>query len=245
MALTRASLRVDIMNYADATGSSRWDQTAGGEVDRRAGYAHMQLWKRVLNAQPYFQTNAVTVTTTSAGQDPDFPNGGTFDTDALTLGAGDTQQNLYRIILVSFNNLPYQEQIAKNYLLASTNGITYQTWIRMGNDIIVPDAVGTTGTVWCNWTPTPVHQLASDSSTVYLPSDNLAPGTAYDDWNDILVMFSAAALLRKGGAETQAADEIEAKANMMLDEALQDLARPSLKPWTMDYDDSRYDWGCQ
>src|SRR6185312_13634682 len=92
---TRAQLRTDVINWMDAAaagGSSHWDTTAGtGEVDRRLGMVHMQEWRRVLNAMPWYQVTQYTPVTDA--------NGNVAFT-ALSSGSGDNQQNMYRILSV-------------------------------------------------------------------------------------------------------------------------------------------------
>lgn len=243
MTLTRAQLRTMALNWADASTSTRWDTTAGGEVDQLAGYVQLQIWKRVLNAYPAFLTATRTVTTSAPNPASIWPYGGTFDTSTLSSGTGDTQQNLYRIIVVSFNNLQYTEERPKNYLVPYVAGSTSLLWFAMGSTIVVPGTASSTGTVWVSWTPTPVHQLATDSSTVVLPSTSRDAAVPGDDCNQAIAALTAALMLNKGGAESDAADRLQAQGAAMLEELLQDLSRLSTGALMMQYDDSPYNWG--
>jgi len=236
---TRVQIRNDVLNIADAVASPRWDTSPGGEVDRRLGAVHMRLWKRVLNANPFINVNVFTTLTGEIGDQIPLTadSNGAIPMASLSTGTGDNQNNLYRILGVSFNNLPYQQQWTKDYLLASLNGFTYQAWFRQGTNIIMPDAAGQQATgIWVNWTPTQFDQLVADTSTVVLPTTT---------FSDVLAHFGAAAILRKGGAETQAAAEIEAYGQQLLDEELQDLSREGITPISERYDDSPFDWATQ
>ena len=242
---TRLQLRNDVLNIADAVNSPRWDVTPGtGEVDRRLGVVHMRLWKRVLNANPFINVAAFALNNNPGAISSTLFSGtvaadanGAIPISSLSTGVGDFQQNLYKILMVSFNNMPYQQQWTKDYLLSNLNGFTFQSWYQEGGFIFIPDSPGQTATgIWVNWLPTAFDQLVVDSSTVSLPSAT---------FGDAFAHFGAAAILRKGGAETQAAAEIEAYGQQLLDEELQDLARVGSDPIFERYDDSPFDWASQ
>lgn len=237
---TRAQLRVDVLNRADANaagGATHWDLTAGtGEVDRQLGIVHMQEWRRVLNASPFYQLATFTPTTDGFGNVP---------LSALSGGTGDNQQNLYRVVGVSngvlgSNAMFYSEvksqEIPRYMLIAQTGtSLVYYVWFRNGQQITVPGNVGVQLTVFTNYTPTRFDQLASDASLVSLP----------DDYIDIFAYEGAARLLMKGGAETEASMALKGQAEELRKDRLQDLARTGIAPWTVAADDSRFDWGSQ
>lgn len=235
---TRAQLRTDVLNWMDAQaagGSSHWDQTAGtGEVDRRLAMVHMQEWRRVLNAIPWYQLTQYQPVTDANGNVP---------FTALSSGTGDAQQNMYRVLavasgLLGTNGLFYSEvksQEIPQYLLIASTGIQYNVWFPNGRQITVPGNLSTQLTVWVNWTPTRFDQLASDGSLVALP----------DDYEDIFALEGAARLLMKGGAETPASLDLKNQAEEQRRDRLQDLARVGIAPWTVASGDSRMDWGSQ
>ncbi len=235
---TRAQLRTDVINWMDAAasgGASHWDITAGtGEVDRRLGMVHMQEWRRVLNAMPWYQVTQYTPVTDANGNVP---------FTALSSGTGDNQQNMYRILsvgsgLAGANGLFYTEiktQEVAQFLQIATTGVQYNAWFPNGRQITVPGNLSTQLTVWVNWTPTRFDQLASDSSLVSLP----------DDYEDIFALEGAARLLMKGGAETPASIDLKNQAEEQRRDRLQDLSRVGIQPWGVSADDNRWDWGSQ
>ena len=224
---TRAELRQDVLNIADAYQSPRWDATQGGEVDRRLGIVHMREWKRILNANAYYQTQKYVVTTDANGNIP---------LTALSTVNGDSTQTLYRILVVAFNNIKYEEVLPKNYYLSTLAGLQDFVWFRDGANIVVPNSPTTTASgIWVNWVPQRFDQLAGDTSIVSLPPD----------YDDVFSYEGAAALLTKGAAETDAAGELRAYADSLRQDLLQDIARVGIEPLRVTYDDSPRDWGSQ
>jgi hypothetical protein len=219
---TRLALRTDALRIADANGSSRWDTTAGsGEVDRRGGSAHAREWRRILNAAPWFRFAKRTPTADSSGQ-------------VALSDLSITGERMFRVLLVSFGNTPYEEVAAKDYVLGAANNAAYRCWYRTGDYLVAPDAAGQTATgIWVSHTPTPLHELAADADTVVLP----------EDYDDVLAHEWAAMLLTKGGAETQAAAELKALAQEMRADLLGDISRISTRPLTFGYGDSAAEWG--
>lgn len=223
---TRAELRTDALNIADANGSGHWDDSAGGEVDRRGGIVHAREWKRILNAAPWTRTAQRTPTADASGR--------VLLSTLSDTSAPDAKERLFRILVVAFDNRAYEEVDAKSYVLAAVNGQARRCWYRDGSYLVAPDAASLTATgIWVNHTPTPLHKLSADAVTVELP----------DDYDDVLAYEWAAMLLTKGAAETQAAAELKALAEEMRAELLADLARVSTKPLAFGYGDHPGDWG--
>jgi hypothetical protein len=235
---TRAQLRTDVINWMDAAaagGASHWDLTAGtGEVDRRLGMVHMQEWRRVLNAAPFYQLAIYTPTTDINGNVP---------LSALFGGSGDNQTNLYRVVsiatgLIGQNGIfldEVQSQAIPRYLMMANTGIQFNKWFRNGNQIMMPGNLSVQVTIWTNYTPTRFDQLASDSSLVSLP----------DDYEDIFAIEGAARLLMKGGAETPASLDLKNQAEEQRRDRLQDISRLGIAPWTVAAGDSAIEWGGQ
>lgn len=235
---TRAQLRTDAVNRADANaagGASHWDTTPGtGEVDRILGSVHMQEWRRILNATPYLQTQLLTPVTDTNGNVP---------LTTLSTGSGDNQQNLYRVLAVSngligSNAMFYSEvktQEIPQFLLIAQTGVIYYVWFRNGPNLVIPGNPSTQLSIYVNYTPTRFDQLAGDGSLVALP----------DDYGEIFALEGAAALLMKGGTETEAATALLAAAEKKRQDRLQDLSRIGISPWTVAASDSRWDWASQ
>lgn len=235
---TRAQLRTDVINWMDAqaaNGASHWDVTPGtGEIDRRLGIVHMNEWRRVLNAAPFYQLAVYTPVTDANGN---------VALSNLFGGSGDAQQNLYRIVaiaqgLVGSNGVFLDEvksQDIPRYLQLAQIGIQYNKWFRNGQQITMPGNISMQMTIWTNYTPTRFDQLASDSSLVSLP----------DDYEDIFAIEGAAHLLMKGGAETPASVDLKGQAEELRRDRLQDLSRLGIAPWTVAAGDSAVEWGSQ
>jgi hypothetical protein len=232
MAMTRLQLRTQATDLADVTGSSRWSTTAGtGEVDLRLGAVHGRLWRRLLNAHAGFRL---------AKRQPVADASGRFLWSDLS--AADAKA--YRVVLVALDNTPYQFTDLRDALLAeavnasggSAVGGPGRVWWREGDYLKVlptPRAGATPTGIWVNHIPTPVHELASDATSVTWP----------DGYDDVLRIFGAAALLFKGAAETQASLELTAFGEAQFAEMMQDVCRPSTNPLQFRHADTAAEWG--
>lgn len=228
---TRGQLREDALNLADAVLAQRWDATPGGEVDRRLSWVLDREWRRILDAQPYARTGKRTPTTDADGK---------VALSDLTIGAGDAIERLNRILLVGFGGAVYDDgsQFSRDFFLAQTmggvNGVGRQ-WYRDGTHLWVPAAGPNTVAdgVWVSHIPARFHTYSSDSIDVPLP----------EGYDDIFAYEGAAAVLVKGGAETQAAVELKAFAKEMREEFLAHYARLSTLPLRFKFPDSASDWG--
>lgn len=229
---TREQHRLDALRLADAYGSPRWDDTAGatGEIDRRGGFVHAREWKRILAVQPNYRVAKRTPTTDSDGK---FAWSDLSDT-----ASPDSEERVHKVLAVSFGEVPYEDYTARARELflqvAVGSAMPRRVWYRQGDNVYVPDSPSTTATgIWVNHTPTPLHRLSADNVSVTLP----------DDYDDILACEWAAALLLKGGEETQASMELRAEAQTLRAQFLADLESLGLGPVTMQYDDTPGEWG--
>lgn len=224
---TRAELRQDVINLADAYGSPRWDASIGGEVDRRLGMIHRQEWTKILNSAPYYTMTQLTPTTDGNGVIP---------VASLSTGSGDAFQQFYRIIAVYVNNFRYEYVDARKWVQTAIMPIQDFVWFWTGASITLPNAKNVTLTgLWVNWTPQRFDLLATDLSVVQLPPD----------YDDIFTNEGAAALLMKGATQSAAAAELRAYAEQKRADRLADLARISIDPTKVEYDDSTMNWGGQ
>lgn len=230
---TRAQLRTDALNIADANGAQRWDTTEGtGEVDRRLSFVYDREWRRILDAQPYALTAKRTPTADSDGKIA------LTELSVATSGGGGsiTTERLYRILLVAFGGYPYEDasQQSRDFFLAQLHGGVGRRWYRDATQLWVPQAAGLTADgVWVNYLPRKFTLYASDDTEVELP----------DNYDDIFAHEAAAALLVKGGAETGAALELKAFAREMRDEYLASYQKLSLNPLGFRYSDDPSEWG--
>lgn len=225
MTITKAELRTRVLNMADASGSDRWDDTAGGEVDEIIGVAFDREWKRILNANPYYRVGRRTPTSDSSGY---------YAVSDLTSGSGNSAERLYRVIAFSVDSTVYEETRLDQYLFPSTSSPQPQyLWYFEGSYIVaLPLTASKQATVIVNHLPTRTDDLSAEDSTVTFP----------DGYEDVVVCSAAALILMKGSAEAGAAASLEIQAEELRQDMLQDIARRSLKPIGIRYNDSVSDW---
>lgn len=231
MAYTRAQIRTQVLNNADAVGSSRWDSaTAGqqGETDQKIARAFDRWWARILNANPRYRHGHRTPTTSATGL---------IALTDLASGSADTLERLYRVLGVVIANVRYEfAQDAARYeqAWAINAGTGPRVWWRSGAALYTLPAVASTVVtgVWVNHRPQFISALATDASTVTFP----------DGYEDVGNYEAAADLLMKGAEETGASLELRAMARSLGDEMLSDLARDSADPLRIAYGDASDDW---
>lgn len=227
--MNRLTLRADVLESMDATGSGRWDTTPGGSVDRRIASVFDSLWKDILNANPYYAYGARTPVSDA--------NGRYLLTD-LNFSADDTLQRFYRILGVAIDGFIYDGPVQPTEWQGQTllgSGVNSRVWYQEGVALValpiqaakVPDAI------WVNYIPQRPDQLQDDNSTVTFP----------DGYEEVLIGLSAARLLTKAGAETQAAMEIKAEVAPLYSKMLADVSRLSTKPLAIQYNDTASEWG--
>lgn len=230
MAVTRAQLRTRIVEKADATNSNRWDTTGGGEVDQMAALVADREWRRILNANQFYQM---------ARRQPTSDSDGYYLASDLASGSGDTLQRLYRVLKVMIDQIVYEEGQFDMYVGGMINTLTpgpYYLWYWEDATKIaalpVQASHQATG-IWVNWIPQKIDQLSADSIAIGFP----------DGYEDIVAWETAAMMLMKGGTEAPAAAALKILAEEMRQDMLQDLARLSTKSKRMQYNDTFQDWG--
>lgn len=230
MALTRAQMRTRVLRNADAVSAIRWDTTAGslGEVDQKIGVVFDREWKRILNHNRFYKFAQRTPTANTNGR---------YLISDLTTGSGDTQQRLYRVLLVVIDGRPYKSTNFLMYPIAEASNVALYVYWREGDFIMaLPKQVskvlsGFDG-IWVNYIPTRFDNLSGDGVNVDFP----------DGHEDVLCWESAAFLLSKGGQETAEARECKALAEELRRDMLDDISRFTTDPIYMEYDDLAVDW---
>lgn len=219
-----------IQRRADAVNSGRWDTTAGnlGEIDQILGTVYDKEWRRILSANPYYQT--------FKGQNLTLQSDNSILLSSLDPGSSG---RFYRLIGVINNNTVYVKGNAEDYLRSPTLTYGPYVWFQSGTKLYLlppptanPAFQNQDGVVF-NWIPQRIQDLASDATTVSFP----------DGYEEILALETAAFLLAKGGAETNTTGEFRALAGSLREEMLADIQRISIDPIRMKYaDDSASDW---
>lgn len=216
MAVTKALQRTRTLQFAEAISggvtSQRWDVTANGEVDQIIGRVEDREWRLLLTANPYLKFATVTSTSDATT--------GRYTKASLTTGAGDTQQRFYRVLWFSVGNVVFEQVDAKDWALAEQQGSSGYIWWEEGDNLFaLPKATSTVATIAVNWIPARQDQLAGESSTINFP----------DGFEDVVALESAARMLSKGGAESDAAQELRGDAEVLRREMTEALVRPSLR----------------
>jgi hypothetical protein len=232
VAYTRAQVRTQVLQNADAVGSERWDSaTAGaqGETDQKIGRAYDRWWARILAVNPRYRYAKRTPTTSAAGL---------IALSDLSSGSGDSAERYYRVLGVviaqrryEFTDAPAQHEQAH----AIDSGTGPYVWWRGGDSLYTLPAVASTVVtgVWVNHRPTAVHQLSADSVDVTFP----------DGYEDVANWEAAADLLMKGAEETGASIECRAMAQALGADLLADVQRDAAGPIRVQYGDDGSAWG--
>lgn len=230
MSFTRAQYRTRTQQFADASGSGRWDDTAGatGEIDRLLGDEFDRSWRRILNANPYYRVSKRTPTSDSDGK---------YAISDLSSGSADSAERFYRVLRVAINNItyPFVQRSEQELLGASLGLYRGYYWFQEGQYLTaMPISASTEATgIWVNWIPPRIDNLSGESIVPDYP----------DGYEHIICRRAAARMLEKGGAEAGAATYLDGRANEMEAEMLQDVARISIDARQVAYDDTSADWG--
>lgn len=228
MSLTRTLYRSRILQRMDATGSSRWDTTAGtgGEVDPVLSLVFDREWRRILSIAPYVRVSQKTPTSDSSGR---------YLLSDLQTTTGDSQERLFRILAVRIDSRTYQEADLREWAGALDNNPNRYIWWRQGDYIrTLPNTASKAADAfWVNHLPTRPDALSADSATVVFP----------DGYDDVVIHEAAAMLLAKGGAETDATSYLKGLAEEYRRDMLDDLSRIGGRPRSMAYGDLASDWG--
>ena len=224
MAVSRAELVTLTREAMDAVGSDRWSDSLIKSV---LNVVYDDEWSNLLNASQYYTYGMRTVTTDANG---------VVAFTSLNNGAGDSQQNFYRILSVSDGNVLYGQTRFQDVPLATTTNYlpTYpRLYYIVGEQVqVLPVASGTTLYVAVNYKPTALSDLGSDASTINFPLGG--------EW--IIANEAGARLLNKGGAESGAAQVLKREAAELRMGLLDDIRRRTINPTMLAYPDQKYDW---
>lgn len=220
---SRTTYRDQARAQADARLADRWSDT---DVNYALGLVHMREWKRLLNANPMLRFNTITIAQDASGQ---------IATSALDAGSGDALKRFYRVLDLAQGAWVYDEVSFRDVPTATTQPAAniLRAWYRIGDVLqCLPNESGATMTVWVNHTPTPIDRLSGDSAFAEFPRDY-----------ELLIAYETAAwLLAKAGSESDAATDLQQRAEQIRQDMLSDLGRQSVTPMQMRYPDRRLDW---
>ena len=192
------------------------------------GMVHVDTWRTLLDAAPYYQTARRTVTLDS---DLRFP------WSALSSGSGNAQQNAHRVLEMADSegsNLVYSQPDRLRLASTQRTVTTERLWTKVGQEVqTFGTSPGATLTVLVNYTPTSLGDLASDADPITFPQEFMP----------VLYYETAAHLLGKGGRETQEANDLFRMADMLRQRMLASLKREAAQPFIMGADDFPWEWG--
>lgn len=210
---------------ADATSSARWTDAT---ITILLNSTFKREWSRILQANRNYRVGTRTVTLNSSGQ---------FAFSALESGSGDSLEKFYKIIGVHNGDAIYAPAELRDNLLTATMGTGmatgYRTFWRVGDYVQChPWSSGESITVVVNHLPPLPGNLSTDDTAVTFP----------DGYEAVLIYETAAHMLMKGGAETDASADLKAIAEEVRSDMLADIARVTTDPTTMRYADERTSW---
>lgn len=229
MSMTRLDFQNNVLSFMDADGSGVTGRWTPALILSVAGIVHNTEWSAILNANQYYNFATVSVTTDSSGR---------VAISSLSTGSGDSAHTFYRILTgPTDGNILWRETDLRYVPLGTQtnyqNPYEYLYYLTGSYFQLLPVQSGLALTVDVNWTPTSIADLASDSSTLNFPAGN--------EW--LLVWVTAATLLTKGGAESQAASDLFSLADGARKSMLGDIGRRTTRPNSALFSDSPQAWG--
>lgn len=211
--------------YLDGEGSNRWTPRL---VLDMGGMVMTNEWSDLLNQNKALRYAMRTVITDAEGRVP---------FSALDAGTGDDAEYFYRVIGgFTDGGRVWVETTLDGVPLPVLAGATQPIapcFVETGDAFqLYPAVPGTLVSVAVSHTPATIAQLAGELSTIRFPR-----GYEY-----ILVWVSAATLLLKGGAESQAAADLMSLADGARKNMLGDYARRTTAPTFAAFSDAAANW---
>lgn len=215
----------NVRNFMDAESSTRWTDAFITSV---GGIVSQNEWSDILNQNQYYRFGNRSVTTDSEGR---------IAIADLTVGSGDDTEYFYRVLTgPTDGNILWQQTDLRYVPLGTTtnyqNPYQYLYYLVGEYFQLLPVQSGLALTVAVSHTPPTISQLAGATSVIPYPSGY--------DW--ILVWVTAATLLMKGAAESQAASDLFALADSARKNMLGDVARRTVRPSSAFFTDSPAAW---
>lgn len=221
MSYTRDELVTEIRAEADATGSGRWTPTT---VLRKLDTVFAQEWGEILDEAPYYKLLELTVTPTAAGL-----------VNLSAMRYPSLNVYLRRVLAVAVDDKVYEEGSPLSAPFATLVGGSPCVWYQRGQQlqILPPPASGAVVKVLFSCRPLlPSESPNTGSTAIDFPSGH----------EQVLILGTAAALLDKGGEESDAADALLTRQGAHRDRLLLEVGRIGGKPKRVLYSDTREDW---
>jgi hypothetical protein len=215
----------EVLSYMDAEGSNRWTPAT---ITAVGGIVSTNEWSDILDQNRFYKFSSIPVVADSQGRIP---------IASLTIGTGDSTQYFYRLLNLNDGNWQYNETdynyVPMAAVVGSQSPNMYQYYLAGDFFQVLPIQPGATFNVTVNWTPPTIAQLAGTTSVIPFVST----------YEYLLVWVTAATLLMKGAAESQAAADLMSLADGARKNMLGQIARRTTRPTFALYPDSAASWG--
>ena len=218
MSWTKQELIDEARAAADATGSSRWNNTT---IARLLDTVYRREWSRLLSANPVYRWGSRSVTTDSDGR---------FDIADLSIEG----ERFYRILQIQEGEdvIPPLQGSDQPYAGATSSTLASRAYYFIGDTVqVLPVSAGSNLTVYVNHIPDRVTDLDSAEAVIFP-----------DDYEMILAYECAAFMLAKGSAETGAQVELRELAEEMRTELLSEVSRRVVGPTFVAFPDRSEEW---
>ena len=217
MSMTKAAIIAAARERADAVRSSRWDDADLGVM---LGMLHWTEYAHILNANNTYKMRTVATSPDSDGV-------------ILKSALSDATRFFYRVLTLKIGNryftpIAYSDAPSPAY---SSYGSAFG-WYERGDGIQIVPVSTESAEVTVNYRPKRASAL-EDTDVVDFP----------DGYEHILIYGLAGEMRLKGGSETDAANDMYRRAQVLREDMLQDLRRLSVRPTIMQAMDDPADWG--
>lgn len=224
MTWTKAQWVEETVQVADAKNDPRWSATTTLLL---LGAVHLREWRRLLDHKHTLRMQTLAVTRDASGR---------VAWSDLSTGSADAMKSVHRVLAVYDGAQWYDFEewrlspLAGN---ATDGGADRAVWRREGDYLQVAPAVAGALSVMVSHLPTAINLL----------STNATPAEWPDSFEHVIVFEAASRMLRKGGAETEASNELAALASQFREDMFSALGRETIEPRQMLLGDDPASWG--
>lgn len=217
MSMTKAAVIAAARERADAVRSGRWTDADLGVM---LGALHWREWSHILSANNVYRMRTVSVTPDADG--------------VIAKSALSSATQFFFRILTLRDGTRFFRPIAYKDAPSPTTSVTTYGWYEKGEGIQLVPVAQNVVDVTVNYRPTRAAAL-ENTDIVDFP----------DGHEHVLVYGLAGELLLKGGAETEAANDMFNFARVLREDMLSDIRRLTVRPTMMEAMDDAADWGSQ
>lgn len=225
MTWTRAQWVTELREVADATNDPRWGTTTTLWV---LSSVYDKEWRALLDQKSTLRMQTLSLTRDVQGRVP---------WADLSTGTGDTVKRVHRILAVYDGTTWYEYEDYRLSPLAgdTTNGggVPAPIYRREGDYLQVAPVQDGALTVVVNHIPPIPSLLSADAIALEWP----------EGFEQVILFEAASRMLRKGGAETDASNELAALAAQFRTDLVSALGRESTDPKRMLLGDDPASWG--